>query len=287
MTIGTESRSMLASTITRYVYDGEDILFEFDGSNALKARYTHGPGIDEPLLMDRSGSKYYYHSDGLGSITDLTDSTGAVKQSYVYDSFGQIVQTAGSVTNPYTYTGREFDSESGLYNYRFRYYDPHVGRFLQEDPIKSINPYPYADNNPLTFMDPWGFKSTVIGKVGEFTIQYETGHHGGTHLQIYHKDTLIGRFRLDGTPIEHKGKVPQMPSSVSKWLKKGGWITGLTFGLVGLLQGESLADVLDPFGADELYNEDIDENENGIPDWKEEYEKQTQGQDACYEVEGQ
>ena len=160
MTIGTESRSMLASTITRYVYDGEDILFEFDGSNALKARYTHGPGIDEPLLMDRGGTKYSYHSDGLGSIMDLTDSTGAVKQSYVYDSFGQIVQTVGSVTNPYTYTGREFDSESGLYYYRFRHYDPRIGRFLQEDPIGfwggDLNLYNYVWANPINYVDPFG-----------------------------------------------------------------------------------------------------------------------------------
>ena len=58
--------------ITRYVYDGEDILLEFDGSNALTAKYTHGPGIDEPLIMERGGQRYFYHTDGLGSITDKT-----------------------------------------------------------------------------------------------------------------------------------------------------------------------------------------------------------------------
>ena len=121
--------------ITRYVYDQEDILFEFDGSNALLARYTHGLGIDEPLIMERAAGSFFYHTDGLGSITDLTDTTGAIAQSYVYDSYGNIVQQFGTLENPYTYTGREFDPESGLYYYRARYYDATAGRFLQEDPI--------------------------------------------------------------------------------------------------------------------------------------------------------
>lgn len=129
---------------TRYIYDQEDILLEYDGNNVLKARYTHGPGIDEPLVMERdtdndgtfeSTERFSYHADGLGSITELTDSTGAVVRSYLYDSFGNIVQQTGSLTNPYTYTAREFDSESGLFYYRARYYDPRTGRFLQEEMV--------------------------------------------------------------------------------------------------------------------------------------------------------
>jgi len=121
--------------VTRYIYDYEDILLEFDNGNALTARYAHGPGIDEPLIMERSGQSFFYHSDGLGSIVELTNSTGSAIQSYVYDSFGRIVQKTGNLTNPYTFTAREFDSETGLYYYRGRYYDASLGRFLQEDPI--------------------------------------------------------------------------------------------------------------------------------------------------------
>jgi YD repeat-containing protein len=119
----------------RYVYDGEDILLEYDGSNVLQARYTHGPGIDEPIAVTKGGSTFFYHQDGLGTVTDLTDSTGATAKSYSYDSYGNMLESPGTVEQPYTYTGREFDTESGLYYYRARNYDPTTGRFLQEDPI--------------------------------------------------------------------------------------------------------------------------------------------------------
>ena len=143
----------------RYVYDAEDILLEYDGTNALQARYTHGPGIDEPIAMTRSGSTYFYHQDGLGTVTELTDSTGTTAQSYAYDAYGNIIQQTGTVENPYTYTGREFDSETGLYYYRARSYDPRSGRFLQKDPVGmqgGLNLYAYAMGNPIKLTDPLG-----------------------------------------------------------------------------------------------------------------------------------
>jgi RHS repeat-associated protein len=169
-------KAINSSPFTRYIYDNEDILLEFDappaGSTTLTARYTHGVGIDEPLMMERDlnanatfepTERFFYHSDGLGSITDLTNNTGAIAQSYLYDSFGQIITVTSGLENPYTYTGRELDNESGLYFYRARYYDPTVGRFLQEDPIKgflflpkSQNNYAYTLNNPINFIDPLG-----------------------------------------------------------------------------------------------------------------------------------
>jgi RHS repeat-associated protein len=146
---------------TRYVYDNEDILFEANATDTILARYTHGPGIDEPLIMERGGPRFFYQADGLGSITDLTNSAGTVVQPYVYDSFGQIVQQSGTVLNPYTYTGREIDPESGLYYYRARFYDPAIGRFISEDPIGfrgGINLFTYVEGNPTNFTDPTGFQ---------------------------------------------------------------------------------------------------------------------------------
>ena len=162
----------VAGVITHYVYDREDILREFDGTNTLLARYTHGPGVDEPLVMERdlnangifeAAERFAYHTDGLGSVTELTDSTGAVVRAYVYDAYGRIVTQTGALENPYTFTGREFDAESGLYFYRARYYDARTGRFTQEDPVagllaipQTLNRYPYVANNPLNLTDPSG-----------------------------------------------------------------------------------------------------------------------------------
>jgi RHS repeat-associated protein len=104
-----------------------------------------------------------YAYDALGSIRRMTDTLGNEVRSYRYDSFGQLTAETGTLRNPYTYTGRERDQESGLSYYRARYYDPAVGRFLSEDPIrgflsvpKTLNLYPYVYNNPLRFVDPYG-----------------------------------------------------------------------------------------------------------------------------------
>jgi RHS repeat-associated protein len=144
---------------TVYAYDGDNITEELGGGSNLLAHYTQGAGIDEPLAMYQGLSTSYFHADGLGSIASLTDSTGNVAASYVYDSFGNLTASAGTITSPFQYTGREFDSESGLYYFRARYYDPTVGRFLSEDPSRfsgGINFYAYAGNSLINFADPSG-----------------------------------------------------------------------------------------------------------------------------------
>lgn len=155
--------------ITKYVYDNEDIIFEFDGNDSLIASYTHGPGIDEPISVQRDSAKYYYHQDGLGSITYITDTLGNVINTYLYDSFGNIMERTGGLDNPYTYTGREWDEESGLYHFRARYYNPSTSQFIAEDPIGFLggrNFYSYCENNPIIFLDPFGAKKLNWGCFG-------------------------------------------------------------------------------------------------------------------------
>ncbi|MRS05091.1 hypothetical protein EG832_18040, partial [bacterium] len=152
-------------TITNYIYDNEDILMEYDGSGSLITKYTHGPGIDEPLAVEQGANKYYYRADGLGSIVAITNAAGATVKTYAYDSFGRITQS-GSIDQPYTYTGREYDTETGLYYYRARYYDPKAGRFITRDPISfaggDVNLYAYVRNNPVNFTDPNGLFAQAI-----------------------------------------------------------------------------------------------------------------------------
>ncbi len=101
---------------------------------------------DEPIMMidvEGENAKYYYHYDALGSVVALSNAAGNVVESYSYDVFGQptIYDADGTeisqseINNPYMFTGRRFDTETGLYYYRFRYYVPGIGRFLQTDPI--------------------------------------------------------------------------------------------------------------------------------------------------------
>jgi RHS repeat-associated protein len=75
-------------------------------------------------------------------VTELQTRT-----KYTYDSFGNVTNSTGSVTNFLEYTGREFDTETGLYYYRARYYDTITGRFLSEDPVRfesELNFYDYV-----------------------------------------------------------------------------------------------------------------------------------------------
>jgi RHS repeat-associated protein len=111
--------------------------------------------------MTRGSQTYFYTMDGLGSVRDLTDAAQSIVEQYDYDSFGNL--TAPPTTgNPYTYTSREYDPETGMLFYRARYYDPKVGRFLQQDPKGfdggDVNFYAYVANNPINWIDPYGFK---------------------------------------------------------------------------------------------------------------------------------
>ncbi|HEX9661740.1 MAG TPA: RHS repeat-associated core domain-containing protein, partial [Candidatus Binatia bacterium] len=95
--------------------------------------------IDEPLIMEKNAQSFYYHADGLGSITELTNQSATVTQRYTYSSFGKIEsQLDSNFVQPFTFTSREFDAETGLYYYRARYYDSGSGRFIQEDPIEFL-----------------------------------------------------------------------------------------------------------------------------------------------------
>ncbi|MHC4321711.1 MAG: RHS repeat domain-containing protein [Planctomycetota bacterium] len=153
--------SLLGTTI--FVYDGSNVIEEVDDGGFMKALYTHALGVDEPLSMQRGSTMNYYLSDGLGSITSLTDLKGDIVSSYQYDSFGNLTDSTGSISNPFLYTGREFDIETGLYFYRARYYNPSIGRFISEDPIGfnggDTNFYVYVQNNPVNFIDPDGLKA--------------------------------------------------------------------------------------------------------------------------------
>jgi len=140
-----------------YAYDGDNFIEETNAAGAVVARYAQTGDIDEPLAMLRSSSTSYYHADGLGSATSLSNAAGALAQTYTFDSFGKTTASAGSLTNPFQYTGRELDTETGLYNYRARYMDSATGRFISEDPVRwagGLNLYRYVKNQPVTLTDP-------------------------------------------------------------------------------------------------------------------------------------
>ena len=161
-------------TQTVYVYDGAQVIAEYSlvsQTLTLKKRFIYGPGIDEPVCMityaaGSESGRYFYHFDGQGNVIALSNSSGNVVEEYEYDVYGLVsVQSLGQTWdrsqygNPYLFTGRRWDGDTGLYYYRARMYSPALGRFLQPDPIgyaDGMNLYAYVGNNLLNFIDPWG-----------------------------------------------------------------------------------------------------------------------------------
>src|SRR5580658_9536361 len=150
---------------TNYLYDGDgdNVIEAVDNSGNLLTRLTDTQNVDEPLSGLFSGTIGYYEQDALGSITSLSNSAGALSNTYTYDSFGNRIASTGTLTNPFQFTARDFDSETGIYYYRARYYDQSTGRFISEDPIRfrgGINFYRYVQNNPVLRSDPSGMCPT-------------------------------------------------------------------------------------------------------------------------------
>ena len=151
------AKGMVRSSL--FAYDGDNLIEEANSSGTEVASYSQGLNIDEPLAMDRSSVASFYEADGLGSVTSLSSTAGVLAQTYTFDSFGKQTAATGSLTNPFQYTARESDAETGLYYYRARYYDPASGRFALGDPIRwagGLNLYRYVKNQPEILSDPSG-----------------------------------------------------------------------------------------------------------------------------------
>jgi len=154
--------------VTKHVRDGQNILLETNSSNIIQVVYTLQPFLYGNLISQiRSGTTSFYLFDGLGSAAQLASSTGSVTDSYLYDSFGNILLTSGSTTNWFRYVGElgyYYDVDLAQYYLRARYYNPSIQRFLSRDPIAVSgisNFYAYVENNPLLSTDPSGLQTPM------------------------------------------------------------------------------------------------------------------------------
>jgi RHS repeat-associated protein len=106
-------------------------------------------------------------------VVALSDSDADTVQTYEYSVYGQVAASDPNfLTNPYMFTGRRFDLETGLYFYRARYYNPHIGRFMQTDPVgyaDGMNWYAYCGNNPICRTDPSGLYYELYNIDGKLT----------------------------------------------------------------------------------------------------------------------
>ncbi len=165
-----------------YAYAGGQLALVLDTTGAVQERYLYGPGVDQPLAVERGGSVKWLLADDQGTVRDVLDATGAVADHLAVDAFGVVVSQTNAAAQPrFVYTGRELDLESGLYQYRARYYDAAAGRFLSEDPsgfaAGDANLYRYAGNSAPNLTDPSGLRPQT-------PLEGELTSLGGVHFVV-------------------------------------------------------------------------------------------------------
>ncbi len=156
-----------AAKTTQYVVDRAfalpTVVAERDGGGKLIRRYSYGLA----LLSQSTPNKgpYWYHADGLGSVSDITSSSGTPLWWAEYQPYGLLREsgaTSQAPLNPFLFTGQYQDVPTGLYYLRARQYDPTTGRFLAVDPVAqpttlpALGTYTYAAQNPVLHTDPSG-----------------------------------------------------------------------------------------------------------------------------------
>jgi len=146
-----------------YIYDlSGRLVAEAENSSVITANYIWG--ADRVLAKkETAGGEYYYLYNGHGDVVQIVDRNGNVVNNYKYDEWGNTLENSEIISNPFKYAGEVYDEETGLYYLKARYYDPALGRFINEDSYEgqvnnplSLNVYAYGYNNPIGYIDSSG-----------------------------------------------------------------------------------------------------------------------------------
>ena len=139
-----------------FVYHQGELLYEKGGE---ESSYHQGGGIE---AVWRSEKNHYYHQDEQLRTAFITNEKREIQNHYQYDAFGNGISQEEGISNRIRYTGQQYDGVTGQYYLRARYYNPILGRFLQEDVYQGdgLNLYAYCGNNPVRYYDPSGYSKT-------------------------------------------------------------------------------------------------------------------------------
>ena len=187
-------------------------------SGAVTRTYTYGlQRISQDQLVSGVWTPSFYGYDGGGNVRQLTNSAGAVTDTYEYDAFGNDVYHTGTTPNNYLYRGEQYDPDLGLYYLRARYYNPNTGRFMSRDPEDgyamnpaSLHKYLYAGGDPVNMLDPTGRAELFENALIEKSFILET---------IPAVVSMVGRFVvLEAIPI--LGRIAVSTAETTAWLAR-------------------------------------------------------------------
>ena len=137
----------------KFLWCGTELCEERDSTGATVSKRFFGQG--EQI----SGTNYCFTADHLGSVREMTDSSGAIRARYEYDPYGRRAKVSGDLDADFAYTGHYYHANSGFYLAPFRAYDPDTGRWISRDPISEVgglNLYAYVGSDPVNKVDPLG-----------------------------------------------------------------------------------------------------------------------------------
>jgi RHS repeat-associated protein len=219
--------------VARYTYAPLSIDAAAVQERELNAADKVAEGYFVDAILGDTNEVVYYHANVLSTTYALTDSSGSVVERYRYDAYGAttVLDADGSadadgasdVENPYTFTGRRLDTETGLMQYRNRYYSAELGRFVSRDPagyVDGVNLYHYARSQPTKLADPHGEAAITVAVV------VFTAGRGITHLilgGVYYNNCLECVARAEKTAdwmVEQLERAGYDALDIEKYLRR-------------------------------------------------------------------
>jgi RHS repeat-associated protein len=211
-------------TLATYGYNGIGARISKTVSGSTRTYRRDGAGPADPVLSDgqarftpgiserRGTATTYSHDDRLGSTLRMSNGSQIVTEARVYSAWGETLSTSGTHPTPFGFAGAygyQQDPESGLHLVGHRYYDAGTGRFLTRDPIRDgRNWYVYADNNPLTFVDPDGLQAVLPMLAADAASREgrrEQAETAGRRAREAHENPQAYRKRFPGRTGPYRG----------------------------------------------------------------------------------